>query len=267
MKTIFCDIDGTLLKHHGDLFLQITEYPELLDGVKDKLTEWDRKGYNIILVTGRRECSRKETEEQLARVGIFYDQLIMGIGAGERVLINDLKPTVNTTMAHAINIERNEGIKHVDVDDNSAESIRICLQDYQQKINAEKSGQLTLSKYKVSKPWGHEVWLELNNFYVYKMIHMKEGYRSSLQSHKFKFESNFVIEGEAEVLLENDNGHMESHFYKAGDGWSVPVGRKHRVIAKTTYTALEVSTPHLDDVIRYEDDTDRQDGKITKEHS
>ena len=265
-KTIFCDIDGTLLKHHGDLFAQITEDPELLDGVKDKLTEWDRQGHNIVLVTGRREASREQTEAQLAAVGIFYDQLVMGLGAGERVVINDLKPNSNNIMAHAINVKRNEGINNVDVECVDAESVQQCLRDYKQKIDDQKANELGLSQYRVEKPWGHEVWLELNEFYVYKMIHMKEGFRSSLQSHKFKFESNFVIEGEAEVLLENDDGQMESHFYKAGEGWSVPIGRKHRVIAKTTYTALEVSTPHLDDVIRYEDDTNREDGKITKEH-
>lgn len=144
--------------------------------------------------------------------------------------------------------------------------IKQTIIDYKDKIDKKKPTALSLSNYKIVKPWGHEIWLELNEFYVYKIIHMKKGCRSSLQSHKFKFESNFIIDGEAEVLLENTEGQMESHLYKAGDGWSVPIGYKHRVIAKTTYTALEVSTPHLDDVIRYEDDTNRQDGKITKEH-
>jgi len=30
---------------------------------------------------------------------------------------------------------------------------------------------------------------------------------------------------------------------------------------------MEVSTPHLDDVIRFEDDTNRESGKIKKEHN
>ena len=37
--------------------------------------------------------------------------------------------------------------------------------------------------------------------------------------------------------------------------------------AKTDYTAMEVSTPHLDDVIRFEDDMKRKSGKIKEEHS
>lgn len=144
--------------------------------------------------------------------------------------------------------------------------IQKVLDDYKKPIDSHKPDVLGVSSYKVSKPWGYEVWLELNEFYVYKIIHMVKGHRSSLQSHELKYETNFVIEGEAEVLLENDSGELESRIYKVGEGWTVPTGRKHRVIAKTTYTALEVSTPHLDDVIRYEDDANRDDGKIDGEH-
>jgi len=95
---------------------------------------------------------------------------------------------------------------------------------------------------------------------------MTKGNRCSLQSHTYKFETNFVIEGEAEVLLENDQGIMESKIYTKGMGWTVPTGKKHRVIARTDYTALECSTTHLNDVIRYEDDYGRGDGKIASEH-
>ena len=34
---------------------------------------------------------------------------------------------------------------------------------------------------------------------------------------------------------------MESRIYKPGQGWCVPLKTKHRVIAKTDYTALECS--------------------------
>ena len=67
--------------------------------------------------------------------------------------------------------------------------------------------------------------------------------------------------------MENDEGILESKIYESGSGWVVPVGRKHRVIAVTDYTALEVSTPHLNDVIRFEDDTNRESGKIDAEHA
>lgn len=114
-KTIFCDIDGTLIKSHGNLNRQIKLQPIILEGTIEKLVEWDRKGYNIILTTGRRESLRKITETQLCDLGIFYDQLVMGIGGGKRYLINDLKPDKNDITAEAINLVRNKGIKNVKI--------------------------------------------------------------------------------------------------------------------------------------------------------
>ena len=149
----------------------------------------------------------------------------------------------------------------------SDKSIKKTLDDYKEKIDNQKTGELDLSNYKVTKPWGHELWLELNEFYAYKIIHMKKGNQSSLQMHDMKIEANYVIEGTAEVLLEDDNGELKSHIFSKGSGWVVPRKRKHRVIAQTDYTALEVSTPHLDDVIRFKDDTNRMSGKIKEEHN
>lgn len=118
-KTIFCDIDGTLLKHFppGQSFYNyVTSAQNIgLVGTVDKLQEWDKKGYNIILTTGRRESMRKFTEEQLESAGIFYDQLIMGIGGGVRVLINDLKPGSDEETAIAFNIKRDEGIDKIEI--------------------------------------------------------------------------------------------------------------------------------------------------------
>jgi oxalate decarboxylase/phosphoglucose isomerase-like protein (cupin superfamily) len=110
------------------------------------------------------------------------------------------------------------------------------------------------------------LWLELNEHYAYKLIHMKAGNQSSLQWHEKKVETNYVIEGEAEVILQNEDGSLESRTYKPGQGWCVPLKTKHRVIAKTDYTALECSTAHLNDCIRFEDDNDRGSGKIETEH-
>ena len=114
-KTIFCDIDGTLVFHHGDMNKQLTQKPSLLEGTNKTLVDWDRKGYNIILTTGRRESLRNITEKQLEELGIFYDQLIMGIGGGDRYVINDLKPDSDRPTAYAINITRNKGLSDVEI--------------------------------------------------------------------------------------------------------------------------------------------------------
>ena len=114
--TIFCDIDGTLVKHQSPLLsTKPHSHMELLPGTLDILDEWDRKGYNIILTTGRRESMRKVTEKQLSEVGIIYDQLIMGIGGGKRYLINDKKPNGSKNYASAINLIRNEGISNIKI--------------------------------------------------------------------------------------------------------------------------------------------------------
>jgi len=114
-KTIICDIDGTLFKHEGDITQQHLIVPTLLPGVKEKIQEWDRKGYRIILMSGRRESTRKYTEKQLTDAGIFFDQLILGVTGGIRVLINDRKPNGTFDTAEAINLERNSGMENINV--------------------------------------------------------------------------------------------------------------------------------------------------------
>jgi len=107
-KTIFCDIDGTLLKHQGGLYPITQNKPELLPNVIDTISTWKEKDYKIILTTGRPESMRKLTVEHLDSVGIFYDILIMGLPRGERIIVNDSKPD-GTKTATAINLVRNKG--------------------------------------------------------------------------------------------------------------------------------------------------------------
>lgn len=114
-KTIICDIDGTLVKHNTPSTVANPAYKmELLPDTLLKLEEWEAKGYRIILLTGRKESMREVTENQLRDVGIFYDQLIMGVGGGVRYLVNDTKPNGNQA-AFAINVERNKGVGNITV--------------------------------------------------------------------------------------------------------------------------------------------------------
>ena len=115
-KTIFCDIDGTLVKHANPSIASCpNHYLELLPGTIGKLLEWDKKGYNIILTTGRKESLREQTKKQLSQAGIIYDQLIMGIGGGTRILINDKKPDCDNNTAIAISMKRDKGINDVKI--------------------------------------------------------------------------------------------------------------------------------------------------------
>tara|TARA_Y100000593_G_scaffold94323_1_gene192875 strand:+ start:489 stop:2396 length:1908 start_codon:yes stop_codon:yes gene_type:complete len=118
----------------------------------------------------------------------------------------------------------------------------------------------------VYKPWGKEVWLELNDKYCYKRIYINAGTKTSYQYHEKKLETNYIIDGTAEVWLENDEGVVEKSMMKAGDFFTVEPPKKHRVIAVTDIILQEVSTPEVDDVIRISDDSGRGDGKINHEH-
>ena len=119
----------------------------------------------------------------------------------------------------------------------------------------------------VSKPWGKEIWLELNEKYCYKRIYINAGTRTSYQYHINKLETNYIIEGKAEVWLENDEGVVEKKEMGKNDFFTVIPPRKHRVIAITDIILQEVSTPEVDDVIRIEDDQSRGNGKILSEHN
>jgi hypothetical protein len=105
MKTIICDIDGTLFFHDRERGID-TKMPRPLPGAMMAVREWNKKEYNVILLTGRKECMRKETEEQLARFGIRYDCLVMGVRGWPRYLINDRKSNGEET-AFVFNLERN----------------------------------------------------------------------------------------------------------------------------------------------------------------
>jgi len=105
----------------------------------------------------------------------------------------------------------------------------------------------------VPKPWGREVWLELNDKYCYKRLHINQGYRTSLQYHNQKLETNYIISGEAIVELGGVTSNMS-----AGDFFTVQPGVLHRITAVTDIILQEVSTPEVDDVVRVEDDAGRK---------
>jgi hypothetical protein len=118
VKTIFCDIDGCLIAQVENYMEHIANKRkfEVLPGTLAKLKEFETKDYRLILTTARKEGSRKITEQMLAELGVFYDQLVMGLGIGPRVVINDLKPgREDIPMAEAINLKRNEGIAKVNI--------------------------------------------------------------------------------------------------------------------------------------------------------
>jgi dTDP-glucose pyrophosphorylase len=113
-KTIFCDVDGTILKHAHVISEVLMGQAQVLDQVREKFNQWDSAGHKIILVTARKESARQITELHLQQLGIAYDHLLMGITSGCRVLINDKLTDLDVDRAVAVNVITDEGFGHVD---------------------------------------------------------------------------------------------------------------------------------------------------------
>ena len=136
---------------------------------------------------------------------------------------------------------------------------------------------------RVTKPWGDELWISWLDRHVLKRIRMNEGEMSSLQLHREKLETNYLAEGEADVIdgypvdLSLTEKEMKESVRDVdwkryterkmpGMHWTSKPGIVHRVIAKTGYVAFEASTPQLLDVVRLSDKGGRKSGRIDSEH-
>ena len=78
MKTIICDIDGTLLDYLHDKSAEERGEHVALPGAVEKMQQWEVMGCRIIIITGRRESERKRTVEELEKARITYDVLLKG---------------------------------------------------------------------------------------------------------------------------------------------------------------------------------------------
>jgi len=107
---------------------------------------------------------------------------------------------------------------------------------------------------KVEKPWGYELIWALTDEYCGKVLFVKAGAALSLQFHREKEESWLVQSGKAMLEL-GDAGEavLNEEVIVAGQAFHYRPGTVHRITAIEDTTILEVSTPHLDDVVRLED--------------
>ena len=105
----------------------------------------------------------------------------------------------------------------------------------------------------VQKPWGHEEIFAVTRDYVGKILFIKAGHQLSLQFHKVKEESIYLQTGQMDLLLENERGELETLRLTSGMTAHIPTQKKHRMTAVSDCTVFEVSTPHLDDVVRLDD--------------
>jgi mannose-6-phosphate isomerase-like protein (cupin superfamily) len=111
---------------------------------------------------------------------------------------------------------------------------------------------------RVDKPWGWElIWAETED-YVGKLLFVRAGESLSLQYHERKDESWLVHDGRAQLEVGEVGGELEMIEIGQGDAFRYEPGTVHRLLAIEDTLVFEVSTPHLDDVVRLEDRYGRQ---------
>lgn len=102
-KTWIFDLDGTIVKHNGYI---LDGQDTLLEGVPEYLSsipDTDR----IIILTSRIEQYKEQTLRFLEEKNIRYDTILFDMPFGERILINDRKPS-GLDMAVAVNLDRDK---------------------------------------------------------------------------------------------------------------------------------------------------------------
>ena len=102
-KTWILDLDGTLVKHNG---YKIDGHDTLLPSAKDYINNIPEDDL-IIILTSRTDEYKQITLDFLQDNNIRYDEIIFNAPMGERIIINDRKPS-GIDMAVAINVDRDE---------------------------------------------------------------------------------------------------------------------------------------------------------------
>ncbi|GAA4725974.1 hypothetical protein [Brevibacillus fulvus] len=105
-KTWILDLDGTILKHNG---YKIDGIDTFLEGAEEFLKSIPEEDM-VIFLTSRTDQEREATEAFLRDHHIRYNQIIFNAPYGERILINDRKPSGLVTSL-AIDTERDKFCK------------------------------------------------------------------------------------------------------------------------------------------------------------
>jgi quercetin dioxygenase-like cupin family protein len=86
---------------------------------------------------------------------------------------------------------------------------------------------------------------------------MKKGHRCSLQFHKKKHETIYVLRGSLKIYFGKNKKRLKKKVLKKDGTIIIEPGTIHRMEAVNNAIYLEASTPQLKDVIRLSDDYKR----------
>ena len=107
----------------------------------------------------------------------------------------------------------------------------------------------------VPKPWGHETIWAHSESYAGKILHIEAGHALSVQYHNVKDETVYLLSGTLiyRIWPEGREGEATDVDLKLGEAFRITPHTIHQMEAVTDCDVLEVSTPHLDDVVRLQD--------------
>ena len=88
-KTWILDIDGTIVKHNG---YKTDGEDSFLEGAEKFLKEIPESDM-VIFITSRKDAERENTEKFLKEHNIRYNTIIYNAPYGERIMLNDAKPS------------------------------------------------------------------------------------------------------------------------------------------------------------------------------
>jgi mannose-6-phosphate isomerase-like protein (cupin superfamily) len=109
----------------------------------------------------------------------------------------------------------------------------------------------------IDKPWGKEELLEINDHYMVKKLTMWKGHRCSLQYHKQKKETIYVLSGLLKIYSGPAENKLTEKIYGPNDTITLLPGTIHRMEGVEDCVYLEASTPQMEDVVRIQDDYNR----------
>ncbi|WP_114661790.1 hypothetical protein [Polynucleobacter necessarius] len=107
--TWLIDLDGTIVQHNGHK----KSGDKLLPGISEFWKQIPEKDV-IIVLSARLESEKEVALSYLQQCGLRYDHAIFNLPHGERILINDKKPSGLLT-AISINVERDNGIENYSI--------------------------------------------------------------------------------------------------------------------------------------------------------
>ncbi|MBJ7519201.1 MAG: cupin [Solirubrobacteraceae bacterium] len=111
---------------------------------------------------------------------------------------------------------------------------------------------------RVDKPWGYEIWWAWTDQYVGKILHVDAGHKLSVQYHEEKDETSYVLSGRLYLHKGTTLDNIVATELGEGAQWRNRPGEIHTIEAIEDADVLEVSTPHLEDVVRLQDSYGRE---------